>query len=64
MKVLENGLTKTDIVYCNQCGSKLEINSNDLFWEPVGYFRTAPACSCPVCGSKLIYQGCKLKPNY
>ena len=64
MKVLENGLAKTDIVYCHQCGSKLEINSNDLFWEPVGYFRTAPACSCPVCGSKLIYQGVKLKPNY
>ena len=64
MKVLENGLNKTDIVYCIKCNSKLEINSHDLFWEQVSYFCTAPVFTCPVCGKKMKYQGNRIKPNY
>lgn len=61
MKVLENGLTVTDRIYCPKCFSLLEINSSDLVREHVSTFCTPPVIKCPVCGEKSIYRGRKLK---
>ena len=61
MKIIENGLRITDTTYCHMCGSILEIDSHDIYWEHFGMFSSRPAYKCPICGTIQYYTGKKLK---
>lgn len=48
MKVLER-IVPVAIVTCSYCGSKLEIESSDVFWHKELDGDSAPAVTCAVC---------------
>ena len=49
MKVLERKGKPTAIVNCPYCGSKLEIDSSDIFWYKKNDGDRFPAVTCAVC---------------
>lgn len=60
MKVLERKERPTTIVNCPRCGSKLEIDSNDIWWHKVIDDGESPYVTCAVC-HKGFYVGCYIK---
>lgn len=57
MKVLERKEKPTAIVNCPHCGSKLEIDSSDIFWHKEIDGGTAPGVTCAVCHKGFDVDG-------
>lgn len=59
MKVLERKEKPTAIVNCPHCGSKLEIDSSDIFWHMEIDGGNAPGVTCAVCHKGFDVDGYK-----
>lgn len=57
MKVLERKEKPTCIVNCPHCGSKLEIESSDIFWYKEIDGGSAPGVTCAVCHKGFDVDG-------
>jgi len=64
MKVLERKEKPTAIVNCPHCGSKLEIDSSDIFWYKEIDGGNAPAVTCAVCHKGFDIENIKGITNH
>ena len=59
MKVLERKEKPTVIVNCPHCGSKLEIESSDIWWHKDIDGGKSPCVPCAACGKGFDVEGYK-----